>query len=87
MTIEAIKKEFECITGINEAKKIFKQLARKLHPDVGGSNEEFKLLNKVYNDILENGIYFSNDSKFDLEIEKPDALEHATVALCISKKR
>ncbi|MCK5111683.1 MAG: hypothetical protein KAQ94_09190 [Arcobacteraceae bacterium] len=54
MTQKEIKKEFTEVTGINEAKKVFKKLAKILHPDVGGSNEEFKLLNKIYNDILEN---------------------------------
>jgi hypothetical protein len=70
MTYEEIKREFKSVTGINEAKKIFKLLAKKLHPDVGGSNEEFKILNKIYTDILENDIYFSNESKFDIELEK-----------------
>ena len=40
-----IKKEFENVTGLNEAKKIFKKLAKELHPDIGGSEEEFKILN------------------------------------------
>jgi len=70
MTQEEINAEFEAVTGINEAKVIFKKLAKKLHPDVGGSNEEFKILNKIYNDILENKIFFSNDTKFDIELEK-----------------
>lgn len=65
-----IKKEFENVTGLNEAKKIFKKLARELHPDVGGSDEEFKILKNVYDDIVEHKIYFSNESKFDLELEK-----------------
>jgi len=65
-----IKKEFEGVTGLNEAKKIFKLLARKLHPDVGGSEEEFKILKNVYDNIVEHKIYFSNESKFDLELEK-----------------
>lgn len=70
ITKEQIIKEFENVNGINEAKVIFKKLAKKLHPDVGGSNEAFKLLNSVYNDILQNKIYFSNESKFDIELEK-----------------
>lgn len=41
-TESEIKKEFENVTGLNEAKKIFKKLARELHPDVGGSDEELK---------------------------------------------
>lgn len=65
-----IKKEFENITGLNEAKKTFKRLARVLHPDVGGSEEEFKILKNVYDHIVEHKIYFSSDAKFDIELEK-----------------
>jgi hypothetical protein len=70
MTTEQIKNEFKDIKGINEAKKVYKRLAKKLHPDVGGTEEAFKALNSIYNDILENKIYFSNESKFDIELEK-----------------
>ena len=45
MTREEILREFREVTGINEAKKIYKNLAKKLHPDVGGDEESFKLLN------------------------------------------
>lgn len=41
MTREEILKEFQNVEGINEAKKIYKQLAKKLHPDVGGDEESF----------------------------------------------
>lgn len=70
MTKAEIENEFRGIDGINEAKKIYKDLAKKLHPDVGGSTEPFKILNEVYNYILENGVNFSEDSEFDLELEK-----------------
>jgi len=70
MTREEIIKEFSEVTGINEAKKVYKTLAKKLHPDVGGSEEEFKLLNAIYNDFIEHKIYFSNDFKIDLDLEK-----------------
>ena len=70
MTREEIINEFKEVTGINEAKKVYKTLAKKLHPDVGGSEEEFKLLNAIYNDFIENKIYFSNDFKIDLDLEK-----------------
>ncbi len=70
MTQTEIENYFKDIKGINEAKKVFKTLAKKLHPDIGGTNEEFKILNTVYNNILENKIYFSTDAKFDIEIEK-----------------
>lgn len=70
MTREQIQNEFRCIKGLNEAKRVYKTLAKKLHPDVGGTDEWFKILNDVYNHILEHGIYFSSESKFDLELEK-----------------
>jgi hypothetical protein len=70
MTREEIINEFSEVTGINEAKKVYKTLAKRLHPDVGGSEEEFKLLNAIYNDFIENKIYFSNDFKIDLDLEK-----------------
>ena len=70
MTKEQILNEFREVTGINEAKKIYKKLAKVLHPDVGGSEEEFKLLNEIYNHLIENKIYFSNDFKIDVELEK-----------------
>ena len=70
MTREEILKEFQNVEGINEAKKIYKQLAKKLHPDVGGDEESFKLLNAIYTDLIEHKIYFSNDIKIDIELEK-----------------
>ncbi|OCL96567.1 hypothetical protein [Arcobacter porcinus] len=70
MTREEILKEFQDVEGINEAKKIYKALAKKLHPDIGGSEEEFKLLNEIYNHLIEHKIYFSNSSKIDIELEK-----------------
>lgn len=70
MTKAEIQKEFVGVDGINEAKKIYKILARKLHPDIGGSTEEFKILNDVYNYVLEHGIIVEEDSEFDLELEK-----------------
>ena len=70
MTREEILKEFREVTRISEAKKIYKNLAKKLHPDVGGDEESFKLLNSIYNDLIEHKIYFSNDIKIDIELEK-----------------
>ena len=70
MTKIDIENEFISVSGINEAKKIYKTLAKKLHPDVGGSEKEFKILNAVYTDFIEHKIYFSSESKIDLELEK-----------------
>ena len=86
MTREEILKEFRDVTGINEAKKIYKNLAKKLHPDMdGGDEESFKLLNTVYTDLIEHKIYFSNDIKIDIELEKVISLilhfENITIEL------
>lgn len=70
MTRVQIEEQFMGIEGINEAKKIYKELAKKLHPDVGGTDELFKILNSVYNHILEHGLSLSEDAEFDLELEK-----------------
>ena len=70
MTRIDIENEFVNVSGINEAKKVYKTLAKRLHPDVGGSEEEFKILNAVYTDFIEHKIYFSSESQIDLELEK-----------------
>jgi hypothetical protein len=71
MRREEILNAFKGVEGINEAKKIYKTLAKKLHPDmVGGDTESFKILNAVYTDLIEHKIYFSNDIKIDIELEK-----------------
>ena len=85
MTLEEIKNEFRGVEGINEAKRIYKQLAKVLHPDVGGDEESFKLLNAFYNELIEHKIYFSNDIKIDIELEKVISLilhfENITIEL------
>ncbi|AXX89508.1 hypothetical protein CKA55_06285 [Arcobacter suis] len=70
MTYSQIEEEFKGIEGVNELKRVYKKLCKKLHPDVGGTDELFKMLNEIYNNFLEHKIYFSNESKFDLELEK-----------------
>ena len=85
MTLEEIKNEFRGVEGINEAKRIYKQLAKVLHPDVGGVEESFQLLNAFYNELIEHKIYFSNDIKIDIELEKVISLilhfENITIEL------
>ncbi len=65
-----IKQNFKDITDLKEAKKIYKTLAKQLHPDTGGTNEAFKLLNNIYTDYLNNSLYFSNDTSINLDLEK-----------------
>ena len=70
MTQLQIEEQFKGIEGINEAKKVYRELAKQLHPDIGGTNEMFKLLNQVYHHILEHGLSFLDEEEFDLELEK-----------------
>lgn len=70
MTRVEITEQFKGIEGINEAKKVYKELAKKLHPDMGGDTEDFKALNEIYNDFIEHGLVFDEDSEIDLELEK-----------------
>jgi DnaJ-class molecular chaperone len=55
MTEQQIKDEFIGLTNLEEVKKVFKRLAKLLHPDVSkrDSEEEFKILNSIYNSILD----------------------------------
>lgn len=70
MNTEEIKQMFKNITDLKEAKKIYKVLAKRLHPDTGGTNEEFKILNNVYTDYINNDLYFSSETKINLDLEK-----------------
>lgn len=70
MTRVEITKQFKGLEGINEAKKVYKELAKKLHPDMGGDTEDFKALNEIYNHFIEHGLVFDEDSEIDLELEK-----------------
>lgn len=70
MKKEEIETLFKNVSELADAKKLYKQLAKKLHPDIGGDEESFKALNAVYNHILEHGLFFSSEIKFDIDIEK-----------------
>ena len=71
MIYTEIENYFIDIKGINEAKKVYKRLAKILHPDMdGGDTESFKILNSVYTDLIEHKIYFSSNIKIDIELEK-----------------
>ena len=39
-------------TSLNELKKAYREEAKKCHPDKGGSEEDFKRLRKVYDQLL-----------------------------------
>lgn len=46
-------KYFKNCNTLNELKKLYKELARKLHPDFGGSVEAMQALNNEYDTMIE----------------------------------
>ena len=46
-------KYFVNIQTIEELKKVYKELAKQLHPDLGGNKEKFQEMNNEYDKLLE----------------------------------
>ena len=47
-------KHFQGVTSASDVKAEFRKLAKKLHPDVGGSEEQMKQLQEEYQQALRN---------------------------------
>lgn len=47
-----MKKFFENVKSLDELKKKYKELARKLHPDFGGNVEDMQALNNEYDKMV-----------------------------------
>ncbi|EOQ01554.1 hypothetical protein KOY_05287 [Bacillus cereus VDM021] len=71
---------FQSVATVEELKKQYKKLAKKYHPDLGGTHQDFILLKKEYDSLFkqlnskeEHNTAYQNiiDSliKYDLEIE------------------
>lgn len=45
---------FKNIRSKEQAKKIYKEFAKKLHPDAGGNNQDFQNLTEQYQNFLKN---------------------------------
>lgn len=67
MTEVELIRLFQNIKGLDEAKQLYRSLAKSLHPDKGGQNNEFQALNKIYNDYIEQK-HHNND--YDIELER-----------------
>lgn len=59
------KKLYEA-KDIQELKRVYKSLAKKHHPDLGGKEEDFKKLSSLYQELLSKNQF---DFNIDLEIE------------------
>jgi hypothetical protein len=65
---------FKNCKSIEEAKKIYRELSKKNHPDRGGSEESMKVVNLEYEKFLNNFIEdrakdFSKDKDYDINSE------------------
>ena len=69
----------ESIRTLEELKKAYHQLCLKLHPDVGGSDEEMKILNAEYEQLFERvkNIHVNKDGEtYERETtETPEAFQ------------
>ena len=68
--LEELKLWFKDLKTIKEGKTLYKDMAKTLHPDKGGSDEDFKALNSAYNYFLDNFSELKNNSVFESEEEK-----------------
>lgn len=63
-------KYFNDIKDIKDLKKRYKKLARELHPDLGGSEEEFKAMGAEYDALykrIKEGIKAAHGASFDIK--------------------
>lgn len=46
-------KFFHSVTSKEEAKKLYRKLAKENHPDIGGDTETMKVINNEYDEVIE----------------------------------
>lgn len=54
---------FEKCANLEEAKKLYKKLARENHPDLGGSADEMKRINAEWDNFLKSGCSFKDEAE------------------------
>lgn len=64
--------DIESITSQADLKKIYRQQSKVLHPDAGGSTEQFQQLTKEFDYITQNQLYDANIRK-DFKVNKANA--------------
>ena len=60
--------DLKMAASVEELKKAFRSWAKKLHPDFGGDEEAFKLLNALYSKLLQS-LSFGSGADVDVELE------------------
>lgn len=71
---------FRTCKNEEEAKKLYRELAKRLHPDIGGSNALMTLLTEVYELVLreyKNGSYSAKKEQFHEARNKSQKFETA----------
>lgn len=69
---------FTNITSLEDLKVQYKALAKKHHPDLGGSTEAMQAINAEYDEILSKGL-FSKKENYETEILHRDIIEQLVV--------
>jgi curved DNA-binding protein CbpA len=68
MKIQEIEASFRSLESLEEAKALYKTLAKELHPDRGGNSEDFKALSNIYHKFVDN--YGDKEKNISIELEK-----------------
>ena len=63
----------ENYSSLEELKKAYKSWAKKLHPDVGGSNEEMKILNNEFDFLVSHKIFTKSHAKSTAKTQEQQA--------------
>lgn len=79
-----MKNYFENCNSQEEAKKIYRQLSMKYHPDMGGNNDDFIELNRQYKEFLNKSIHNQAQSEQVFNEDFEEMLEKA-FSLLLSK--
>ena len=68
-----------------KGKDLYKELAKEFHPDKGGTNDDFKDLNSMYEDENVLGMYVkAEELGIEIEVKDEDELEEIFAKTCNS---
>lgn len=79
---------FKNVKSLEDLKKQYKELAKKFHPDLGGSKEQMQQLNEEYEGLLNTGHFNFEKTSISAEkelrevIEKIVVLDNIVIEIC-----